>query len=316
MEVIIPTYKPDGRFEKLIEGLKNQTLRPRCIRIINTEKTWWIRSSLGREFEEGKTSNGIPLSLTHIPQAEFDHGGTRARAAAASDADILLFMTQDAVPADNRLIECLVRQLGDGKDGSVAAAYARQLPARDCNLLERYTRSFSYGSKSIQKSAADLPVMGVKTYMCSNVCAAYVRAVYEKLGGFERQTIFNEDMIFAARAIQSGYRIAYAADARVIHSHNYSGLQQFHRNFDLAVSQADHPEIFAKVRSESEGIRLVKSTAAYLAQKKRLYLLPKLVWQSGCKYLGYLLGKHYRRLPARAVVLCSMNKRYWKNKLF
>ena len=31
-------------------------------------------------------------------------------------------------------------------------------------------------------------------------------------------TIFNEDMIYAAGVIQAGYAIAYAADAKVIHS--------------------------------------------------------------------------------------------------
>ena len=52
-------------------------------------------------------------------------------------------------------------------------------------------------------------------------------------------------MIFAGGLIQKGYAVAYAADAKVIHSHNYSGVQQFHRNFDLAVSQAEHPEVFS-----------------------------------------------------------------------
>lgn len=41
----------------------------------------------------------------------------------------------------------------------------------------------------------------------------------------------------------------------VVHSHNYSVKQQFHRNFDLAVSQTAHPEIFEQVSSEAEGMR-------------------------------------------------------------
>ena len=64
--------------------------------------------------------------------------------------------------------------------------------------------------------------------------------------------------------IQKGYSVVYAADARVYHSHNYSGRQQFHRNFDLGVSQAEHPEIFEGVPSEGEGIRLVKRSLGYL----------------------------------------------------
>ena len=55
--------------------------------------------------------------------------------------------------------------------------------------------------------------------------------------------------------INAGYKVAYVAEARVIHSHNYTGMQQFHRNFDMAVSQAEHPEVFEGIKSESEGIK-------------------------------------------------------------
>ncbi len=71
-------------------------------------------------------------------------------------------------------------------------------------------------------------------------------------------------MIYAGTMAKQGYGIAYAADACVIHSHNYSCRQQFHRNFDLGVSQADHPEIFEGVPAEGEGLRLVKKSLAYL----------------------------------------------------
>ena len=107
--------------------------------------------------------------------------------------------------------------------------------------------------------------------------------------------------------------MAYAADAQVIHSHNYSGIQQFHRNFDLAVSQVDHPEVFEGIRSESEGIRLVKQTTLHLIRSKKPYLIPSLVYKSGCKYLGYKLGQKYKKLPLWLVRLCSMSTTYWEN---
>ena len=74
----------------------------------------------------------------------------------------------------------------------------------------------------------------------------------------------------------------------MIHSHNYSWIQQFHRNFDLGVSQAEHPEIFESVKSEGEGIRLVKQTFSYLIAKKKIWLIPGFIMQSGFKYAGYL----------------------------
>lgn len=313
IDVIIPVCKPGPLFEKLISGLQRQTKRPSQIILINTEKKWWDAAPIAhKRYENGQTSDGIPVLLRHISAGTYDHGGTRDLAARLSKADILVFMTQDAVPADEYLLENLTASLS----GMTAAAYARQLPQEGCRFLEKYTRSFNYGAASRLKTKEDLDILGIKTYFCSNVCAAYVREVYVKQGGFEKRTIFNEDMIFAAGLIQNGYAVAYEAQARVIHSHNYSALQQFHRNFDLAVSQADHPEIFEKVPSEKEGIRMVKSTAEYLIRVKKAYLIPELIWQSGWKYLGYFLGKRYRRLPGKFVLFCSMNKKYWQDKNF
>lgn len=230
-------------------------------------------------------------------------------AASMLQGAFLLFLTQDAVPKDHQLIEELVRPFSDEQ---VCAAYARQLPASDCSILEQYTRSFNYGKESRIKTAQDLQTLGIKTFFCSNVCAMYRRSAYEELGGFERHTIFNEDMIFAGRLIHAGKAVAYCADAKVIHSHNYSGIQQFHRNFDLGVSQAEHPEIFESVSSESEGIRMVKKTAVWLLKKRRPDQIPVLIWQSGWKFIGYRLGRSYRKLPEWMIRKCTMNQEYWR----
>ena len=90
-------------------------------------------------------------------------------------------------------------------------------------------------------------------------------------------------------------------------------MQQLRRNFDLGVSQADHPEVFEGVLSEGEGIRLVKKTAAWLFSTGRLLQIPGLIVKSGFKYAGYRLGKAYRRLPMKAVLWLTMNKNYWRN---
>ncbi len=140
----------------------------------------------------------------------------------------------------------------------------------------------------------------------------YKKEVYEEMGGFVLHTIFNEDMIMASRTVRAGYEIAYAADARVIHSHKYTYRQQFSRNFDLAVSQVQFHEMFDGVKSESEGIRLVRKTVKYLLAEGKWYLIPDLVLQSGFKFLGYRLGKRYDKLPLWLVKKCSMSPAYWK----
>lgn len=306
VDVILLTYKPSKQVMKLIEALETQTYPIHKIILMNTEEKYFEALFYGTRFLE-KYNN---IEVRHLSAKEFDHGGTRKRATAYSNADIFVCMTQDAIPADNCLIEILVEAL-ENHNGA-AAAYARQLPLPDCREIEKFTRNFNYPETMRVKSKKDIDTLGIKTYFCSNVCAAYNRNIFDMLGGFVKKAIFNEDMIFAGHAVQAGYKIVYAADAKVYHSHNYTCKQQFQRNFDLGVSQADHPEVFAGVSSQNEGIVLVKKTIKYLKENRKARMIPYLILSSGCKYMGYQLGKHYKKLPYAVIIKCSSNKQYWK----
>ena len=305
-DVIIPVYKPDDRLGELLNRLHSQTYPLNKIIIMNTEEAFW-KPELEKRYPK--------LSVHHVSKAEFDHGATRSLGASYSSADILIFMTQDALPKNDRLVEELVKPFSQNYDAGqlqIAVSYARQLPNENCRTVERYTRAFNYPEESRIKTIADIDTLGIKTFFASNVCAAYKKEYFDKMGGFIRHTIFNEDMIFAGKAVKAGYAVCYQAEARVIHSHNYTCMQQFRRNFDLAVSQTDNPEVFEGIRSESEGIRLVKKTARYLFEIKKPWLILDLVMKSGFKFLGYRMGRMYRKLPRKIVLFCTMNKEYWK----
>jgi rhamnosyltransferase len=310
-DILIPTYKPDDTFCLLLHRLREQTFVVNRVIIINTDESLWDEAIRRHRIREALDALPCNYSVLHIAKEEFDHGGTRALGAAMSDADIFICMTQDAVPADKHLTENLVNALA-GHDGA-AVAYARQLPAKDCGVIERYTRNFNYPEESLYKTAADRERLGIKTYFCSDVCAAYRSDIYETLGGFEKPCIFNEDMFYAAKAINAGYGVVYAAKAAVIHSHNYTASQQFHRNFDLAVSQQIHPEIFEDVSSESEGIRLVMGTVRYLIRRGKPHLIIRLFVQSAAKYAGYFLGSRYEKLSRKQIMRCTMNRDYWRH---
>ena len=299
VDIIIPAYKPDIKFEKLIRGLKRQSYPIQNIFIIHTK---------GGRFPWEAVGPDSKVIVKEIEKEAFDHGGTRRMAAGLSKADIFICMTQDAVPADRDLILHLSEAF---KDDKVACAYARQLPDEKCDVIERYTRSFNYPAEGCIKDLNSVDKIGVKAFFCSNVCAAYRRTYYDELGGFVKKAIFNEDMIMAGRMLKAGYSCVYASEAKVIHSHNYSCIQQFKRNFDVAVSQVDNPDIFGGIKSESEGIRLVRDTAGYLIKIRSPWLIVPLVIKSGFKYLGYKLGQRYKHLPQRLVVKLSSNPKYW-----
>lgn len=300
VDVLIPVYRPDGKLTELLKRLKMQNYPIHRVILMNTEE---------KHFPAQLTGIWDRVEVYHLAKEEFDHGGTRDRGVRMSTADLVVCMTQDAMPADETLIEELVKPFDDPE---VWAAYARQLPNEDCREVEKYTRSFNYPEKSMVKTKEDLDRLGIKTFFCSNVCAAWRREKYLELGGFVKHTIFNEDMILAGTMIKQGGKIAYCAKAKVIHSHNYSAFQQFHRNFDLAVSQTMYPEVFGGIRSESEGIKLVKKSLSYCIKIGKPWLMIQVVTQSAGKFLGYKMGQQYRSLPMWLILRCTMSPSFWR----
>ncbi len=305
VDIIIPAYKPDHKFLTLMKRLEHQSVPINQIIVMNTEQKYFDRLIYGTSFQKDYHN----IIVKHLSKREFDHGKTRNMGVQRSDADYFVMMTQDAVPADEYVVEELLKQL---HNEHVAVAYARQLANEGSSEIERYTREFNYPDQTVVKTKADLDKYGVKTFFCSNVCAAYNRKIFDELGGFVKHTIFNEDMIYAAGAIEAGYGVAYAAQAKVYHSHDLGYMEQLHRNFDLGVSQAQHPEIFGVYPSESEGIRYVRQLIRHLNGAGLKRKIPHLILQSGFKYIGYWCGKHYDRLPRRLVIAMSSSKEYWK----
>lgn len=326
VDVIIPAYKPGKKFIRQQRMLQKQTYPINRIIIVNTEAEFLDRSIL-KDYDN--------VYVRDISASEFDHGATRNLGVSLSTADYFLLMTDDAVPGDEKLVENLVRMMeardinsipsekeGDAhweasgadkekREYKIAAVYGRQLATEESSVDEKYSRSFNYPDRSFVKTIEDLPRLGIKTYFESNVCCLYRRDVFDELNGFPNHTIFNEDMIYCCKMLKAGYASAYCAEAKVLHAHNYNGIQQLHRNFDLGVSQADNPEVFGGIKSEGEGIRLVKGNALYLLKRGRIFSALRLIWISACKYIGYRLGKNYKKLSRKTVMKLTMNRHYW-----
>ena len=93
--IIIPTYNAESYLPPLLDALKEQSVSDFELIVIDSSS-----ADKTVEIARGHTDNVIV-----IPQSEFDHGGTRAKAALAANGDILLFMTQDALPYDDHTVE-------------------------------------------------------------------------------------------------------------------------------------------------------------------------------------------------------------------
>lgn len=300
VDAVVPAYKPGHDLRELVEKLLDQTVRLGRIIIINTDREF---------FDEKEYLIAPAVEVVHITRHEFDHAGTRDMGLRMSDADYVLFMTMDAIPKDNYLVEKLLS--GFRRADNIAVSYARQLPKKDCNRIEQITREFNYPAQSRIQTSDDIKELGIKAYFCSDVCAMYDTSIYRSLGGFKAPAIFNEDMVYAAGALDAGYAVSYCADALVYHSHNYTGRQYYRRNFDLGVSQADHPEIFERFNVKGTGMQLVRKSLAQICRRGTPADIIRLVYYSGMKYLGFRKGKNYHKLSLKSCLKHTSDKEYW-----
>lgn len=296
----IPTLNGGTRFVALLNALaKQQTPIAHRVVIDSGSSDGTVAAARAAGFEI--------MGLGDVP---FDHGGTRQRAIDAyPEADIYVFLTQDAIPADESALTNMIRAFDDPK---VGVAYGRQLPRPEATLLEAHARLFNYPPETQTRSLADADTYGIKTISCSNSFAAYRRSAFEAVGGFPYGTIMGEDVISAGKLLLNGWKIAYVGDACVYHSHDYQLREEFERYFDIGVFHRDNPWIFESFgRAYGEGVRYAKSEIRYVAQRNR-WLLLKVCCSFVAKWLGYRLGLAYRLLPGRLRRLFSMYKTYWQ----
>lgn len=281
VSVIIPTCNAGKYIGNQLDILLRQTVLPREIIVVDSasdDATCQIA-----------TSQGEPVKLIKIQREEFDHGGTRDFALKQSRGDYVLFLTQDALPIDERYIENLISPME--RDTAVAAVCARQVAYPDAREYERLNREFNYPVQGRVWSADDIDRLGVKAYFFSDACSAYRRSAYNAVGGFDRPIETNEDMLIAAKLIHAGYKLAYEPSAQVYHSHCFSLRHEYERNKSIARVMTRYSDRLVGANSDREGMRLALTVSGHLLRRGRLVSLARFIAVLAARFLGNRAGR-------------------------
>lgn len=278
ISLIIPTLNGAKDLPALMTRLKNQTMPPDEIIVVDsasTDGTAQLADQLGAKVIE-------------IARKDFDHGGTRDMALRRSRGEIVLFMTQDALPVDEHYIERLIAPFDDPR---VAAVGGRQAPKKDARLFERLVREHNYPAHTRVWDASAIGEMGVRAFLISDVCSAYRRSAYLNVGGFDHPIMTNEDMLMAQRLLENGNAICYCGAAAVYHSHNMTLMQQFKRNYIVGRTMKRYEERFAHVSEMGEGTKLAKAVLASLL--RGMHLIEAVCFCADCaaRLSGNRLGR-------------------------
>jgi len=303
ISVIIPTLNGAETLTELLAALTIQSVRPDEILVIDSHS----------DDNSAEIAHSYGAKVTIIERTDFDHGSTRSMAAQRAIGDVIVFFTQDVIPAHRRVLEYLVRPLIG--DDPVAISYGRQLPAFDADEFAAHLRDFNYSDKSTVRSFSDRNVLGLETVFSSNSCAAYLKQRLAGINYFKSGLIFGEDTCAAGCMLEKGEKVAYVADASVYHSHNYEWHEEFSRYFDIGVFHVDEPWLLDTFGTTgSRGKQYVRSGISHLYKRGYYSLIVDFMVRVALKFLGYHLGRHYQKIPRKIVPKLSMNKNWWKTK--
>ena len=277
IDIICPLYNAENDIERLDKSLKQQeNVKINKIRYVLTEckdKTEEKLKKINKKYKK-------------IKKEDFSHSLTREKEAFESDADIVVFVTQDVIIEKKDWLFNLTKNIISGE---VDACYSRQICTN--NTIEKYTRECNYPKESKIVSKEDIEKLGLKTFFFSDASSAIKRETFVKLNGYDHKNlIISEDMYIAYKLITNGYKIKYCADSEVIHSHVFTLKQYYNRYKDTGKFFKENSYL-NNYKVNQAGGNMAKYILKRAWQEKNWGVLVKYIPNMAARFIGMKVGK-------------------------
>ena len=300
VSVVIPVLNAAAYLPALLEALANQKpCPPQEIILVDSLSTDRTRS-IGRAHPQVRI----------VPIAHFSHGAARNLGTREAEGEIIVLLSQDALPQDDNWLAALLAALADPQ---VAAVYSRQVPRPGAPPTEEFFLNYHFPAdkpaRRVKKSAAELALPDV---FFSNVSAAIRRELLQRYP-FDETLIMSEDQLMAKTLIEAGYAVVYEPRSVVLHSHRYSLKIAFRRYFDSVYSMT---VIFPRHNlwtSVAMGWRYLRQELAFIWRRYPRYF-PYYILYTLAKTAGTLAGHCARRLPRRLLKKLSLHSYHWDKR--
>lgn len=254
------------------------------------------------------------LRLVRIPNGEFSHGGTRSKAARLAKGEYILFLTQDATPANENWIMNMIEPFA--LSPKVGCVFGRQIPRANAAVTIKREVATVFGglggrdsiiihrSKSLLTGKDTNPI---NTFF-SDVNSAVRRDLLTGPVPF-RNVNYAEDQSLAEDMQQKGYLKAYAPQGEVWHSNEYTARQYFHRKFDeyiglqesVGLKQAPSLRslLLGWIRPTWQDWKFIRRDAQYAPRSKFVWFVEAPFYNFGAKAGMYLALKNYGNISQR-----------------
>lgn len=280
ISIICPVYNGQSYIEKLHNNILNQ--------IIEKEYELEIIYALTISYDDSEEIlKRMNCRYEIFKQEEFSHSRTREIMAGKADGEIIVFISQDIKIKNSYWLSNLIRPIVQGK---CEASFSRQI-GEDSNI-EKYTRERNYPSESRIVSKDDIGKYQIRTFFYSDASSAVLSKIYWKLNAYDGKDMpTNEDMYFAYKLINSGYRIKYCADSEVYHSHKFTYKQLYKRYYDTGVFFKENP-YFKDYKSNESGFDLAGYVFKRAVEEKNIKVLIRILPDFAVRFIAKYIGEH------------------------
>ena len=172
-----------------------------------------------------------------ITKEDFGHGRTRQEAARDAKGEIIVYLTQDATPADRHWLYEMVKPFSLNE--KIVAVMGKQEPRAHAFPLLKYEIRSVFGNFGPDTGVTlfyddyfvkSKPIKDMISFY-SDVNSAARRDILLTTVPY-RDVPYAEDQLFGHDVIKAGYLKAYAPRARVLHSNEIALKEYKHRMFD------------------------------------------------------------------------------------
>lgn len=206
LSIIIRCLNEEKHIGKLLAGILEQTVQEVEIIIVDSGSTDATLAIASR----------FPVEIIHIRPQDFSFGYALNVGCRAARGQILLFASAHVYPVYRDWLE---KMLEPFEDEQVGLVYGKQ----EGNELTRYSEH-----QIFQKWFPDHSTWNQQHPFCNNANCAIRKSLWEEQP-YDEQLTGLEDLDWAKKMQAKGWRIAYVAEAPIVHVHEEKWKSVFNR---------------------------------------------------------------------------------------
>ncbi|MSU87028.1 glycosyltransferase family 2 protein [Streptococcus dysgalactiae] len=204
------------------------------------------------------------LQLIKLKKSDYSHGATRQMAAELSSAEYMVYLSQDAVPANEHWLAEMLKPFIIHHD--IVAVLGKQKPRIGCFPAMKYDINAVFNEQGVAgaitlwtRQEESLKGKYTKESFYSDVCSAAPRDFLVNEIGY-RSVPYSEDYEYGKDILDAGYMKAYNSDAIVEHSNDVLLSEYKQRIFDETYNVRRNSGVTTPISVSTVLIQFLKSS--------------------------------------------------------